>query len=507
MTLKRAANRARLRAWFQSQLRNQLRAQFSIPDALIQPIFNFHLKVHLKTNFFNHITAIVLILTTLHGVAADATGKIIDVLQSGIVGDGTTLNTTSLQKAIDDCSSGGGGTITFPAGRYLTGTIQIKSGVTLRLEKDATLLGSTEAADYRNLDPFMDGSGNPMGYALIVAVDAANVGIEGAGTVDGQSPKLNARQKPYIMRPFLVRWVRCTNVTVRDVHLTNPGAWTLNFAQTRGAVIEGVTIRSRDLGMPNNDGINIDSSENVRVRHCDVISGDDALVIKATSRERPSRDIVASDCKLSTRTSAIKLGTESIGGFEDITVSDCRITNTKLAGIGLYEVDGADLRNVTVSNITMDGVSVPISIRLGARLKTFREGDQPRPAPGKLRDVTIKNVTAKNIEMIGMLINGVPGHPVEGLTLENIHLELPGGGTEEAAKVLLPEKEKAYPESSTFGKTMPAYGIYVRHVSGIKFLNVQTSLVKPDARPATVFMDVQDVTPANFAEESSASGK
>jgi polygalacturonase len=196
------------------------------------------------------------------------------------------------------------------------------------------------------------------------------------------------------------------------------------------------------------------------VRHCDIVSGDDALVIKATSRSKPSRDIVARDCKLSTRTNAIKLGTESIGGFENIKVSNCQITNTKMAGIALYAVDGADLRNVTISDITMDGVIVPISIRLGACLKTFRAGEEPRPAPGKLRDVTIKNVSAKNIEMIGILINGVLGHPVEALTLENIQLDLPGGGTAEDAGVLLPEKEKDYPEFDTFGKTMPAYGIY-----------------------------------------------
>jgi parallel beta-helix repeat protein len=314
---------------------------------------------------------------------------------------------------------------------------------------------------------------------------------------------LKKKQNPYARRPFLVRWVRCTNVTVRDVHLINPGAWTLNFFQTKGAVIEGVTIRSRDLGMPNNDGINIDSSENVQVRNCDVISGDDALVIKATSRSKPSRNIVASRCKLSTRTNAIKLGTESIGGFENISVSNCQITNTKMAGIALYAVDGGDLRNVTISDITMDGVIVPISIRLGARLKTFREGDQPRPTPGKLRDVTIKNVSAKNIEMIGMLMNGVPGFPVEALTLENIQLELPGGGTAEDAKIQLPEKEKAYPEFEMFGKTMPACGIYARHIRGIKFQRVRTSLVKPDARPATVLIDVEEVTPANFPAESS----
>lgn len=447
------------------------------------------------------LPVIGLLFTALPMLAA--ADKVIDATKAGVIGDGTTLNTAGIQKAIDECSAGGGGTIRFPAGRYLTGTIQIKSNVTLHIEDQATLLGSTDVAAYRNLDPFIDGSGNPLGHALIVAIDAENVGIVGKGTIDGQSPALKKKQKSYDMRPFLLRWVRCANVTIKDVHLTNPGAWTLNFYQTKGALIEGVTIRSRDLGMHNNDGINIDSSENIRVRKCDVNSGDDALVIKATRAGKPSRDIVASDCKLSTRTNAIKLGTESIGGFENISVSNCRITHTKMVGIALYAVDGADLRNVTISDITMDGVVVPISLRLGARLKTFREGDQPKPAPGKLCDVVIKNVSAKNVGMIGMLINGVPGYPIEALTLENIQIELPGGGTAEAAKVRLSEKEKTYPEFNMFGKTMPAYGIYARHVRGVKFQNVKLSLKQPDARPATVFVDVEDVTPADFASAPS----
>src|SRR5205814_3095583 len=175
--------------------------------------------------------------------------------------------------------------------------------------------------------------------------------------------------------------------------------WTLNFFQTSGALIERVTIRTRERKLLNNDGINIDSSEHVRVRNCDVDSGDDALVIKSTSATKPSRDIVASDCKLSTRTNAIKLGTESIGGFENISISNCQITHTQMAGIALYAVDGGDLRDVTISDITMDGVVVPISIRLGSRLKTFREGETPKPAAGKLRDVIIKSVSAKNVEM------------------------------------------------------------------------------------------------------------
>jgi polygalacturonase len=449
---------------------------------------------------------IVIYLSTALAVAAGS-GKFIVATKTGVIGDGATVNTVAIQKMIDACSAGGGGTVQFPAGRFVTGTIQLKDNVILHLDENAVLLGSTNAADYRNVDPFKDGNGHPLGHALIVAVDAKNVGIEGKGTVDGQSPALKKTQNPYAIRPFLLRWIRCTNVTVRDVRLTNPGSWTLNFFQTKGAVVEAVTIRSRDLGMPNNDGIDLDSCEDVQVRNCDIISGDDSLCIKATSAAKPSRDIEATNCKLSSRCNAIKLGTESIGGFENISVSDCQITNTKMSGIALYEVDGADLRNVTISNVTMDGVTLPISIRLGARLKTFREGDQPKPAPGQLRDVTIKNVSAKNIEMIGMLINGVPGHPVENLTLENIQLELPGGGTGADAKIELPEKEATYPEWNMFGKVMPASGVYARHVRDVTFKNVQARVLKDDARPPVVLIDAKGVTPADFATATAATAR
>jgi len=448
-------------------------------------------------------SSILLIAMTLTLVAAPE--RLIDVTKSGVVGDGITLNTAAIQKVIDDCSATGGGIIDFPAGNYLTGTIQIKSNVTLRIEDQATLLGSTNAADYRNLDPFIDGSGNSMGYALIVALDAAHVSLEGKGTVNGQSPALKATQKKYTVRPFLVRWIRCTDVTMSDLHLINPGAWTLNFFQTKGAAVNGVTIRSRDLKMANNDGIDLDSCENIRIRNCDINSGDDALCIKATSLSQPSRDIEAINCKLSTQCNAIKLGTEAIGGFENITVSNCQITNTRMSGIVLNAVDGGDLRKVTISDVTMDGVMVPIVIRLGSRLKAFREGEQPRLTPGKLRDVLIKNVTAKNIGLIGILINGIPGYPVEAVTLDTINLKLPGGGTAQDAKKELPEKEKSYPEYSMFGKTLPAYGLYARHVHGLTLHDVSLDAIAPDARPSTVFVDVEDVTPADFAGGTSKS--
>jgi hypothetical protein len=151
----------------------------------------FQLMSPLKKTIFKLLGAISLLFAALPVLAID---KIDDATKTGVIGDGTTLNTAGIQKAIDNCSAGAGCTLRFPAGRYLTGTIRIKSNVTFRLEDGAALLGSTETADYRNLDLFINGSGNPMGPALIVAVDASNVGIEGKGTIDGQSPQLKGKQ-------------------------------------------------------------------------------------------------------------------------------------------------------------------------------------------------------------------------------------------------------------------------------------------------------------------------
>lgn len=429
-------------------------------------------------------------------------GQLLDVTKLDVVGDGATVNTLALQKTIDACSASGGGTIQFPAGRYVTGTLQLKDHVTLRLEEKAVLLGSTNAADYRNVDPFIAGDGIALGYALIVADGAIQVGMEGAGTIDGRGPALKAAQSHYTVRPFLMRWLRCTNVTVRELHLTNPGAWTLNFFQSHGITVEHVTIRTRSTGLINNDGIDLDSCTDARIRGCDIDSGDDALCFKATSAQ-PCRDISASDCQLSTKCNAIKFGTESLGDFERISVTNCQLHDVGLSGIALNSVDGAHLRDVTIADISMDGVSVPVFMRLGARLKTFRPGDRPK-TPGTLRDVTIKNVDAKGVRHIGVLISGIPDHPVETLTLENIHAEMAGGGKLAETQAPLPEKASAYPEYTMFGRSLPAYGIYARHLRGVTFKNVAMTVAKPDARPCVVFVDVAGVTPADFAPGSAA---
>ncbi|MDP9173975.1 MAG: glycosyl hydrolase family 28 protein [Planctomycetota bacterium] len=426
--------------------------------------------------------------------ASAASDKTIVVTNAGAVGDGVTLNTVALQKAIDALSADGGGTVIIPPGRFLTGTIQLKDNITLHLDDQAILLGSTNKADYRNVDPFIDGTKILRGEAMIVSSDAKNVGIEGNGAIDGQGKALSTAEGKYTVRPFLVRCVRCTGVSVKNVTLRNSGAWTLNFFQCDKVTASGVTIRSR--GLANNDGIDTDSCQNVKISACDIDTGDDAICLKTTST-RPCRDVTVTDCKLRTSCSSIKIGTETIGDFEAIHISHCQVRDIGMSGIAVYSVDGAQIHDVKVNDITMDGVMIPISVRLGARLKTFRAGDVARP-PGTIRDVTIQNVRATGAKRIGLLINGVPGHPIESLTLENIKIEVVGGGKPEDAKVQLAENEATYPEVKMFGAVMPVYGLYVRHIDGIVFKDVTLSAARPDPRPAASFIDAKSLTPADF---------
>ncbi len=433
------------------------------------------------------------------------------ITRYGAVGDGKTINSTAIQKAIDEVHQQGGGKVIFPAGRYLSGTIVLKDNVTLHLAKESVLLGSTDVNDYQNLDPFMDGLGTDVGWALLVAVDAKNIGIEGEGKIDGQGAQLRDQQaltdtrpegKRWGRRPFLIRIVRCTGVQVKDVTLLYSAAWTSHYFQSRNLDIEHVKILSK--GVPHNDGIDIDGCQDVRIKNCDIESGDDALCFKTTSSKMGCSNITVTGMKLKSSQAGIKMGTESMAAFENIAISDCYIYDTNNGGIKLLTVDGAHLRNVTISDIEMVNVKTPMLFRLGSRLSVFRKGKDVQQTTGTLDRVTIRNVKAKaaaNAQLMppsGILITGVPGHTITNLTLENISIVLAGGGTAEHARQQVPEAVDKYPEVKTFGPLVPAYGIWARHVKGLKLNNISFSLDGNDLRPAFVCEDGEDIQLNNW---------
>jgi polygalacturonase len=414
----------------------------------------------------------------------DTKSAIYNVRDFGAVGDGRTSSTAAIQKAINNCAENGGGAVLLSAGSFLSGTIYLKSNVALHLSAGSVLLGSTNLEDYPvTVQAFRSYTDNYTNKSLIYGENLQNVTIEGSGVIDGQGA---AFKGPYKVRPYLIRLVTCQNVLVKDVTLKDSPMWVQHYLACDDVHVRGVTVRSRVNH--NNDGINIDCCHRVCVSDCNIWSGDDAIVLKSTA-SRACENVVITNSVLSSLCNAIKMGTESNGGFKNVVVTGCSIYNTNLAGIALEIVDGGVLDQVVVSGITMRNVRVPIFLRLGDRARPYKK-DVKRPSVGVFRNVTISDIEASASSNLGCSITGLPNHEIENVTLSNIRISVPGGGTEEDAKKAVPEKPEAYPECTMFG-TLPAYGFYCRHVRGLRLRNVQLTCREPDMRPALVFDDVQ----------------
>ena len=436
------------------------------------------------------------------GAAAD-----FSVRDHGAVGDGRTLDTAAIQKAIDAAAAAGGGRVVLPPGKYLSGSISLKSRVTLHIEKDATLLGSTDLAHYRRIN-FL---------ALVTANDQQNIGITGEGTIDGQGKTIADSVigpiKPgkypdagESKRPVIINFRNCLDVVVRDITLRQSACWVQYYRDCEHLLIENIKVRT--LAAFTNDGLDIDGCKDVVVRGCDIDSQDDALCLKST--RRACENVLIENCRLRSSCNALKFGTASFVGFKNITVRNLEIYDTYFSGITLQSVDGGVIENVNISNVRMKTTNNPIFIRLGHR-------NQKAP-PGEIRNVTISDVTAEipnrpKSEMnkfppywrhqcttlITGSITGIPGHPVRDVTLRNIHITY--GGIGEAPKpdhILLenltkvPPRVESYPESKIFG-VLPAWGLYARYAKGLTFENVTLKVSGKDYRAAAVFDSVRDL--------------
>jgi len=417
-----------------------------------------------------------------------------DIRRFGALGDGAHPDTRSIQSAIDACAKSGG-TVLVPSGTWLSGTLVLKSNVTLQFEAGAILRASRDLQDYPPHVPALRSyTDTYTDKSLIYAEDAENIAICGRGTLDGQGAAFSG---PYKVRPYMLRFVACRNVSVEGVTLRDSPMWVQHYLACEHVRIHGITVHSRVN--QNNDGIDIDACSGVTISDCDIWCGDDAIVLKATL-DRPCRDVVVTNCVLSTLCNALKLGTESNGGFRNIAISNCTVYDTRLAGIAVEMVDGGLLDRVTISNIVMNNVGAPIFIRLGDRARPFIEGGS-RPPAGALRNVSISHVQADGAGATGCAIAGLPGHAIENVTLDDIRLVFAGGGKPGAAPV--PERPEAYPEYSMFGP-LPAYGFYCRHVRNLRLRDVRTTVTQSDERPALACDDVEtaDLAGCDFAAGS-----
>jgi hypothetical protein len=429
------------------------------------------------------------------------------VLRFGAVSDGKTKNTSAIQKAIDTASSAGGGTVYFPAGRYLSGTLVLKSNVTLHLDNGAVLLGSTDLKDYpRHIPAYASLSDTYANQSLLYAEKVQNIGIEGAGTINGQGgdPAFKCGPPNYggLERPFLIRFVECTNIRVSGVTLRDSAMWMQHYLACDNVTLERLTVLSNCNY--NNDAIDIDGCHDVRIVGCTAETGDDAITLKSTGPRACERVTIA-NCIVSTPCSGIKMGTESSGGFRDITITGCVVrrplrpgfANSEYTqGIGLGMVDGGILERVTMSNITVEGAVAPIFVRLGNRAQQYKP-DLPKPGVGKLRDVVISNLIARGARHNGCIITGIPGHLIENLILRDIRIVFEGGGKLPDATRKVAELAEESPSAWKFGR-LPVYGLYVRHVNGLTLDNVQLDWEKPDYRPALICDDVRNLNVNNL---------
>ena len=409
-----------------------------------------------------------------------------NVIHYGAKADGMTKDTKAIQSAIDAAAEKGG-TVYFPCGKYLSGTVRLKSFVTFFLDAGATLLGSPDNSDY---DPYEELSYNScsdrettyFNSALIRAENAHNIAIEGRGIIDGN------RTKRHGPKPIALK--RCQQVSIRDITMQNAPNYNISMLGCDYVDIEGVTIYNGYA-----DGIDPDCSSYVRISNCYIESSDDAIVPKASpalGKVRPTEHLTVTNCVLTTGANALKFGTESSGDFKNIAFSNCTVFARPEkwhrgpgSGVSLESVDGSNIDGVVVSNIVMVGVRAPIFIRLGNRGRC-----QSTPTPGSLQNVSIANIVSTG-STVTSTITGIPGHYVRNVTLENIRISAAGGG-ESMEGQEVPEVISKYPEENMFGN-LPAYGLYCRHVRGLRLEGLNFQLENPDPRPALITDDVGEL--------------
>ncbi len=464
----------------------------------------------------------------------------------GATGDGRTLDTDAVNRAIVAASAVGGGMVRFPAGNYLCFTIRLKSRIELRLDAGAVILGATPAegfgsydmAEPNEWDCYQDYGHSHWRNSLIYGEGLEQIAITGPGLIHGRGL---TRYGPGARRPMTagdfpaslgdaktaaniekpedfpmegqgnkaIGLKLCRNVVLRDFSVLMGGHFALLATGVDNLTISGLTLDT------NRDGFDIDSCRNVRIANCSVNTpNDDAIVLKssfALGYARATENVAITNCHVcgfdpgslldgtlrrtqefapdkDRMTGRIKLGTESNGGFKNIAVSNCIFERSR--GFAIETVDGGIIEDVVATNLTMREVTTsPIFLRIGNRAR----GPEGTPI-GAIRRVSITNVVASGAEphFAAILVAGLPGHPVEDLRISNVRVFHEGGGTAADAKNEPAERPDGYPEPSMFG-TLPAHGVYARHARNLALRDIDVTFEKSDARPAVQLDDVSDV--------------
>lgn len=458
---------------------------------------------------------------TGHHTAPLPGASVFDVRDFGAKGDGQTLNTTAIQAAIDDCHSKQGGTVLVPAGDFICGTIELKSGVTLHIGTNGRLLGSKRREDYTAGKGVPSGNGN---IVFIYAVKAENISIEGNGTIDGnglafyngKGDNTGPGQRGVggnFDRPHLIIFSQCTRFQVKDVFLTNSAYHCFRILKCKHVQLHNIRIYNRVN--KNNDGFHFNDSQYVHITNCDVQCQDDACALFGSNQF-----VTVTNCSFSTRWSIFRFGG---GEAQNITISNCLIYDTYGCPIKISS-GRAKIENLSFSNIIMRNVTGPIGIGFTGSSNNPNNNNNTDTTPSFVRNISFSNIRATVVEkpvnhpdihfgvnvFNGELnscitLNGVGQVFLENISLTDVHVTYAGGGTkEQAAKRAVPELSAEYFGvwgTEPFGP--PAYGLYARNVKGLTLQNVRFTYEKPDARPAVIFDNVQDAAIIGLSAQGS----
>jgi len=435
------------------------------------------------------------------------------VADYGAKGDGKTVDTAAINKAIQAAKAAGGGTVVFHAGTYIAGSIHLESHVALLIDHGATIeAGAPDAApcdppEPNEWDKFQDFGHSHWHNSLIWGENLDDVAIYGTGTLYGRALSRSANaNSPAGTGNKAIAIKNSRNVTIRDVTIKHGGHFAILATGVDNLTVDNVKMDT------NRDGIDVDACRNVRLSNMTVNSPfDDGICLKSSyglGVARATENVTITNCQVSGYdegtyldgtfkrtvkyggardrgpTGRIKFGTESSGGFRNITITNSVFDYCR--GLAIESVDGGAIEDVTIDNVTMrDIAGAPIFVRRGNRARTPGE-----PRPGVIRRVTISNVVASGVSSAhGILVSGIPGYPIEDLRLSNIRVHYAGGGTKADAALVPEEKEKEYPEPDMFGR-MPSYALFARHVAGLDVRDADFSFETPELRPAIQLQDV-----------------
>ena len=462
----------------------------------------------------------------------DAGARVYNIRDFGAKGDGKTLDTAALQAAIDACTRDGGGTVLVPTGTFQIGTTELKSNVTLHLAASALLQGSGDGRQYHAVDAIPLSGDSTLGdgnWALLFAVNAKNITVEGAGTIDGQGAEFfnysKAKEPPRSglkgpQRPYHLLFHRCENLVVRDIRLIRCAFHSIRVIQSEQVRMEGLYIHNRVN--TNNDGFHFISAKHVLISNCTVLCQDDACALFGGCQF-----VTVTNCTFSTRWSVFRFGG---GQVKNIAVSNCLIYETYGCPIKIG-AGGSQIENLSFSNIIFDRVTGPIGINFTSHARNNNNNEAPRPdvPPSFVRNLSFNHIRARTVTepvdsygdmaTIGTVyageqhscitLNGMGNAMIENVSFDDVHITFAGGGTAElAAKRKIPETAREYFgtwSEEPFGP--PAYGMYARNVRGLTLNNVRFEVASPDLRPALVFDNVQDASLRGLSLQGNSAGE